>query len=204
MIELLPSNMPSNLPDWFLSVSLWKFFYRVRIHNNRLDYDDSALGFLLCLDWNGIKWFLRYTILSTFFSRPAIFLSRFIISFQVASLGESWRSGGDHLLFALQRRTCVKTGYLSPEFGADFPNLIQVIWLYLKGSFFNISNYFNIQNPVLARVFHKIRYFQLVLIFLVASWIIRRQRTWADSGIDGRRRTALVVSTWFSLLTPLS
>jgi len=161
------------------------------------------LVFYCVLDGRGLRWFLGYTLLSGFASGLAILLSMVILCFQVASLGENWRDGVNHLLFSLEKRTYAKTGR-GPEYPDSLISLTNMLWIYLKGAFFNISNYFNIQNPVLARVFHKIRYFQLVLIFLVASWFLRRQRTWADSGTDGRRSKALFVSTWFSLLAPVS
>ncbi len=113
-------------------------------------------------------------------------------------------NGVNHLLFALERRTYAKTGRGPRNTRASLTSLIQMLWIYLKGSFFDIPNYFNIQNPLLAKAFLKVRYCYLILVSFVASWLLLRQRTWADSCIDGRRSKALVVSTWFSILAPLS
>ena len=173
------------------------------------------LLFYCVLDKHGLRWFFRYTFLAGFASGLAIFLSMVILCLQITSVQgmsldgaypvqRGFMNGVHHLLFALERRSYAKAGIFSGEYGANFPSLIQMLWIYLKGSFFDIPNYFNVQNPLLVKTFLKVSYLYLVLIFLVASCILRGQKFWTDPGIDGRRSKALVVSTWFSLLAPLS
>jgi hypothetical protein len=173
------------------------------------------LVFYCVLDKRGLSWLFRYTLLAGFASGSVIVLSMGILCLQIASVQgmsldgahpvqRGFMDGVHHLLFALERRSYAKTGLFSREYGADFPSLIQVLWIYLKGSFFEIPNYFNIQNPLLAKAILKVRYLHLILVFGIASWTLHLHKSLADAGVDGRRGKALVVSTWFSLLAPLS
>jgi len=171
------------------------------------------LIFYYVLDERGLRWLFRYTLLAGFASGLAIFLSMVILCLQIASvqgmsldgshhIQRGFLNGVNHLLFALERRTYAKTGG-GTEYSASLTSLIQMLWIYLKGSFFDIPNYFNIQNPLLAKALLKVRYCYVILVSFVASWLLLYRKSWATC-IDGRCTRALVVSTWFSILAPLS
>ena len=162
------------------------------------------LVFYYVLDQRGRRWLSRYTLLAIFASGLAIVLSMVVLCFQVAAIKGSLLNGVHYIIHSLKKRTYAKTPIWHREYSASLTSLTQMLWIYLKGPFFDLPNYFNVQNPFLIKAFLKVRYPYLILIFWVASWLLRRKRTWADSGIDGRRSKALVVSTWFSILAPLS
>jgi len=137
------------------------------------------LIFYYVLDERGLRWLFRYTLLAGFASGLAIFLSMVILCLQIASVQEmsldgshhiqrGFLNGVNHLLFALERRTYAKTGG-GPEYSASLTSLIQMLWIYLKGSFFDIPNYFNIQSPLLAKALPKVRYCYVILVSFVAS-----------------------------------
>ena len=173
------------------------------------------LIFYYVLDERGLRWLFRYTLLAGFASGLAIFLSMVILCLQIASVqGMSLDGSSSYSKGFSERRESsvvrfgkenVRKNRRGPEnTAASLTSLIQMLWIYLKGSFFDIPNYFNIQNPLLAKALLKVRYCYVILVSFVASWLLLYRKSWAAC-IDGRRtkgtgRLNMVFNTCSSIM----
>ena len=147
----------------------------------------------------GTRWFLRYAFLAGLSAGMAILLSMGILCFQIAYLKGGWMDGINHILYALERRTYGTPDSFSPEL-----TMAQMLWIYIKDFYINLETYFTINNPLISKIFLRIRYIYLIFIFLIATGVLFIKKHRPDFNSEGGRVKALMVSTWFSILAPLS
>jgi hypothetical protein len=149
--------------------------------------------------------FLTGLFTAVFSSFLAIFLSFIILCTQIASIKGGFLDGVDHILFSFEKRT-----YANPQ---DFPSLFapslesdvgHVVFAYLKGTFFDFNNYLHSPDPFISKYILKIRYFHLILLFMIMSGILYSLQKKHASEKEGRSQLALIFATWFSILAPLS
>ena len=80
---------------------------------------------------------------------------------------------------------------------------IGVVITYVNGIFFDLNNYLSISNSFVSNFLLKVRYVYLIVLFIVMSVLLflRSKKMMAE-----RRQhyIALIWTTWFSILAPLS
>jgi hypothetical protein len=135
----------------------------------------------------------------------AILLSFSILFFQIASVTGKLQDGVDHVIYALQKRTYADSNKFPAQYAPSYEaNPIVVIAIYLKGTFFNANNYISTSNPLISRFIFHFRYLYLIILLLIMSVYMYFRR---NSGVTEKKRQkslALITTTWFSLLAPLS
>jgi hypothetical protein len=152
-----------------------------------------------------IRKFFTGFFTAAFSSCLAILLSFLILCFQIGSVKGSLVDGVDHIVYSLQKRT-----YANPD---DFPSVytaslksgtIPVIVKYLKGTFFDGNNYISSSNRFVHNYLLNIRYSYLILLFIIMSGILYFLRKSRVAEKEKQKKLALIFSTWFSILAPLS
>lgn len=139
--------------------------------------------------------FIRCTLVAMFGSCLAIFLSFSILCFQIASVKGNLLDGVNRIDYSLQKRT--HGG--SPDFPIEIRSSLQsnttnVVFTYLKGTFFDLNNYLSTESSFVKSFLFKIRYIHLIVIFLVASVLVYRRRNKYSC-----TNNALVFATCFSI-----
>ena len=154
------------------------------------------------------KWsrhqYLKWTLAAITGSGVAIFFSVVILCFQIGAAKGGFMDGLEHVIWSFGKRT-----YAEPQ---DYPEVyaasleagtIGVVITYVNGVFFDLNNYLSITNAFVSNFLLKIRYGYLIVLFMVMSALLflRNQKM-----IPERRQhsIALIWTTWFSMLAPLS
>lgn len=76
--------------------------------------------------------------------------------------------------------------------------------LYWKtGVYFDANNFIYTQNPCLAEHFQKVRFSHLIVLFMLASGVLRFRGRRLPEAEEQKSRT-LLAATWFAFLAPLS
>jgi hypothetical protein len=135
----------------------------------------------------------------------AILLSLVVLCLQIASVEGTVLDGARYVMFTLGKRTYGDPSNYSPAYTASLStHMLQIIAVYLKGTFLDMGNYIQTTNPAVSRFVLNIRYGYVVAMAALASMYLcrTRRRLLFDRGRD--RVRALLISTWFSLLAPLS
>lgn len=140
----------------------------------------------------------------------AIFLTLSILCLQIASIKGSFSDGINHIAYSLLSRTHASSINMPAEYmGAREAKSLQastrdVLAIYLKtGIYFDINNYIYSESPITTEYVRKIRYSYLIVMFLLASGIVLFVRI-GESNENRRKNLALLGTTWFSVLAPLS
>ena len=153
--------------------------------------------------WNRHQ-YLKWTLAAGLGSCVAIFFSVVILCFQIGAAKDGFMDGVGHVLWSFGKRT-----YAEPQ---DYPEVyaasleagtIGVVITYVNGIFFDLNNYLSITNPFISNFLLKIRYAYLIVLFVVMSVLLflRRKKTMAERR---QHSIALIWTTWFSILAPLS
>ena len=154
--------------------------------------------------WN-VRGLLASFFTAAFSSCLAILATFILLCFQVAAVKGSFRDGIHHIVYSFEKRT-----YANPQ---DFPSVyaaslesstVRVVGRYLKGTFFDANNYLSCSNRFVSTFLLKVRYLYVVLLFMMASAILYFLRDRCLTEEERRKRLALVLATWFSMLAPLS
>ena len=154
--------------------------------------------------WNMNKC-LKWGFAGVLGSGVAIFLSLIILCFQIGSVKGGFMDGVEYVVYTLGKRThgnaeSYPAGY-TPSLNAS---TVRVLTIYISGVFLDLNNHLSHPNSFVSNFLLKIRYIYLIVFFIVMSLLLflccnepvlieRRQRY-----------IALVWTTWFSILAPLS
>jgi hypothetical protein len=157
------------------------------------------------LDKLSTRQFLTHTFVAVLGSFLAIFLTLTILCLQIASIKGSVLAGIEHIVFSLMARTHGYAHDFPTSYAASLnSSTINVIIIYLKGTFFNLNNYLSISNPLVSRFVFRIRYIYLIVLFLAMSLLILLSRNEHISAKQRQSYIALIFAAWFSILAPLS
>ena len=135
----------------------------------------------------------------------AILVSFVILGFQLAAVKGSFLNGIDHIVYAFKYRTYASPEYFPPEVAASLEaSTAEVLYIYLKGTFFDANHYIASSNPFVSKFLLKFRYLPLILLFLIMTGILNSLRKRSVNEIEEQTYSPLILATWFSILAPLS
>lgn len=153
--------------------------------------------------WNRQQ-YLKWTLAAILGSGIAIFLSFIMLCFQIGAVKGGFVDGIEHVIWSFGKRT-----YASPE---DYPPVyaasldagpLGVVITYMNGVFFDFNNYLSNTNSFISKHLFKVRYYYLIVLFIAISvpLFLRSRKMIAERQ---RQFHALIWTTWFSILAPLS
>ena len=153
--------------------------------------------------WNRHQ-YLKWTLAAIGGSSVAIFFSLIILCFQIGAAKDGFMDGVAHVIWSFGKRT-----YAEPQ---DYPAVyaasleagtIGVVITYMNGIFFDLNNYLSITNVFISNFLLKIRYGYLIVLFMLMSALLflRSRKMMAERR---QHSIALIWTTWFSILAPLS
>lgn len=155
---------------------------------------------------SGIRRMVKDIALVLFGSFLAIFLSLIILCFQIGTVEGSMIEGVDHILYTLSKRTYSNpqkfTGIIAG--GLQF-DILSIVIRYVIGSYLSLTNYIpTTTGSFLSKYLLQVRYAHILFITFVASVFLYFSRNKCTSLKQGQNQIALVLTTWFSILAPLS
>ena len=153
--------------------------------------------------WSG-RQYVKWTLAAGLGSGVAIFFSVVMLCFQIGAAKDGFMDGVEHVLWSFGKRT-----YAEPQ---DYPEVyaasleagtIGVVITYVNGIFFDLNNYLSFTNSFLSNFLLKVRYAYLIVLFMVMSALLflRSQKMMTE---QRGHYIALIWTTWFSILAPLS
>jgi hypothetical protein len=135
----------------------------------------------------------------------AVLLSLNILCVQIAAVEGSMESSFKHISFSIQKRTHSDARDFPPEYSASLKvPATRVLSRYVNSPYLDRSKYLNGRTNFMARYIFKVRHSHLIVLFLLASIVVCFRGRCCPSGDLWRRKKALMLVTWISILSPLS
>ena len=147
---------------------------------------------------------MKWTVAAALGSGVAIFLSLIMLCFQIGAVKDGFMDGIQHVIWSLGRRTYGNAEDFPPVYAASLQaGTIAVVIPYLNGVFFDLNTYFSQATTYVSNFLLKVRYYYLVILFIVMSVLLfwRSRKRMPERR---RQHIALIWTTWFSILAPLS
>ena len=138
-----------------------------------------------------------------------ILLSFGILCLQIASVQGDFWAGVNHIIYSFQKRTHIEpiaweVGDSPSAFAASLEaSTIAVLGKYLVGTYFDATNYLA-ASPFVSQYLLKIRYIYLIILFMFMSLVLYFRQDQQVATTEERKQRALLYTTWFSILAPLS
>ena len=134
-------------------------------------------------------------------SGVAIFLSLVMLCFQIGAVKDGFMDGVAHVIYSFGRRTYGEAEDFPQKYAASLrAGTMDVLITYMYGVFLDLNNYLSIKNAFVSNTLLKIRYYYLIVLFLLMSALL-----FLRSNAERRQQNiALIWTTWFSMLAPLS
>jgi hypothetical protein len=158
----------------------------------------------------GFRRFLTGLFTAAFSSLLAIMLTFLILCFQIGSVQGHFVDGVNHIVYSFAKRTSgniqglhSKNEY-APSLEARAASSPQVVYRYLRGTFFNGNNYLYCSNQLISDYLLKVHYLYLIILFIIMSGLLHYLRNRCVTEKEQRKHHALIFTTWFSVLAPLS
>ena len=150
--------------------------------------------------WSG-RQCVKWTLAAGFGSGVAIFLSLLLLCFQIGAAKDGFMDGVAHVIWSFGKRTYGEVQDYPAVYAASLEaGTIGVVITYVNGIFFNLNNYLSHTNTFVSNFLLKIRYSYLIVLFIVMSVLL-----FLRSNAERRQPyIALIWTTWFSILAPLS
>ena len=153
--------------------------------------------------WNKHQ-YMKWTLAVVCGSGVAIFLSLMLLCFQIGAVKGGFMDGVAHVVYSFGKRTHGEAqGF--PKVYADSleAGTIGVVITYVNGIFFDLNNYFSNASTFVSDFLLKVRYVYLIVLFMVMSVLLflRNKKVMAERR---QQDIALIWTTWFSILAPLS
>ncbi|RKU24684.1 hypothetical protein C6503_00210 [Candidatus Poribacteria bacterium] len=195
----------------FIAVSIKCFINGYEYITTTLLMMMAPFVYYVILDkWNRqqcVKW----TLAAGLGSGVAIFFSFIMLCFQIGAAKDGFMDGVEHIIWSFGKRTYGEAEDFPPVYAASLEaGTIGVVITYMNGIFFDLNNYFSQSNLSKLLVFNfllkvlKVRYYYLIVLFVVMSALLFWR---SNKEILAERRPhyiALIWTTWFSMLAPLS
>jgi len=148
---------------------------------------------------------VKWTLAAGLGSGVAIFLSFIMLCFQIGAAKDGFMDGVAHIIWSFGKRTYANAEDFPPVYAASLnAGTLSVVITYMNGIFFDLNNYLSTSNDFVSNFLLKIRYYYLIILFIVMSVLLFLR---SNKEILAERRphyTALIWTTWFSILAPLS
>ena len=148
---------------------------------------------------------MKWTLGAGLGSGVAIFLSLIMLCFQIGAAKDGFMDGVAHVIWSFGKRTYGEAQDYPAVFAASLEaGTIGVVITYMNGIFFDLNNYLSNTNSFVSNSVLKVRYIYLIVLFMLMSALLFFRRN--EKGIAERRQhyIALIWTTWFSILAPLS
>ena len=153
--------------------------------------------------WNRHQ-YLKWTLAAVCGSGVAIFFSLLMLCFQIGAAKGGFMDGVAHVVWSFGKRTYGEAQDYPAVYAASLEaGTIGVVVTYVNGIFFDLHNYLSNANGFVSNFLLKIRYAYLIVLFLVMSVLL----FWHSKKVAANRQQhyiALIWTTWFSILAPLS
>ena len=153
--------------------------------------------------WSG-RQCLKWTLVAGFGSGIAIFFSLIMLCFQIGAAKDGFMDGVAHVVWSFGKRTYANAEDYPPVYAASLEaGTIGVVVTYVNGIYFDLNNYLSNANTFVSDFLLKIRYGYLIALFMVMSVVLflRSKKMMAERR---QHSIALIWTTWFSMLAPLS
>ena len=154
--------------------------------------------------WNGrqcVKWALTAGL----GSGVAIFFSLIMLCFQIGATKDGFMDGVEHVIWSFGKRTYGEAQDYPAVYAASLEaGTIGVVITYMKGVFFDLNNYLPDTNAFISNFLLKIRYVYLIVLFLLMSTLLFLRSNEKMMAERRQQGIALIWTTWFSILAPLS
>lgn len=147
---------------------------------------------------------LKWVLAAGIGTGVAVLLSMLMLCFQIGAVKGEFMHGIKHVIWSFGKRTYASPTDYPPIYAASLEaGTIGVVITYMNGVFFDLNNYISLENAFVQKHLFKIRYFYLIVLFIAISDLLFL----LNNKMDAARRTqhsALIWTTWFSILAPLS
>ena len=189
----------------FITVSIKCFINGYEYITTTLVMMMVPLVYYIVLDkWNRhqcVKW----TLVAGLGSGIAIFLSFVMLCFQIGAVKDGFMDGVAHVIWSFGKRTYGEAEDFPPVYAASLEaGTIGVVITYMNGIFFDLNNYLPDTNTFVSNVVLKVRYVYLIVLFLLMSVLLFLRINEKSIAAQRQHYIALIWTTWFSMLAPLS
>ena len=148
---------------------------------------------------------VKWTLAAVSGSGVAIFLSLIMLCFQIGAVKGGFMDGVEHVIWSFGKRTYGDAENFPPIYAASLEaRTIGVVITYMNGVFFDLNNYLPKTKVFVPNFLLKVRYVYLIVLFMVMSALLFFRSN--EKAVAARRQhyIALIWTTWFSILAPLS
>ena len=136
--------------------------------------------------------------------RGDFFQSHHVSVSQIGAVKGGFMEGIAHVIWSFGKRTYGEAGDYPAVYAASLEaGTIGVVITYMNGIFFDLNNYLSQANSFVSNFLLKVRYVYLIVLFMAMSVLLflRSKKITAERR---QQNIALIWTTWFSILAPLS
>ena len=188
----------------FISVSIKCFINGFEYITTTLIMMMVPLVYYVILDKWGKHQCVKWTLAAGLGSGVAIFLTLILLCFQIGAVKGGFMDGVGHVVYSFGKRTYGNAENFPAVYAASLEaGTIEVVVTYLNGIFFDFNNYLSQTNAFVSNFLLKVRYVYLIVLFMAMSVLLffQSQKMMAE---QRGHYIALIWTTWFSILAPLS
>jgi hypothetical protein len=154
--------------------------------------------------WGGGK-ALKLSLVAASAAGAAVLLSAVLLCLQFSIAGGGLADGIRHMWFCLSKRTYGNPAAFAGDDAVGLrASMIPVILQYIIGIYFDGRSFLNAPDTRAYWLLLNVRYFHLIVAFLGASVFVFATGRRGGPGEPQRKASALLLTTWFSILAPLS
>ena len=148
---------------------------------------------------------VKWTLAAGIGSGVAIFLSFIMLCFQIGAAKDGFMDGVEHIIWSFGKRTYGEAADFPPVYAASLnAGTLSVVITYMNGIFFDFNNYLPDLNAFISNLLLKIRYYYLIVLFIGMSALLFWRSNKETLTEQRQHYIALIWTTWFSILAPLS
>ena len=162
------------------------------------------LVYYVILDKWGRHQCVKWTFAAGLGSGVAIFLTLVLLCFQIGAVKGGFMDGVGHVVYSFGKRTYGNAENFPAVYAASLEaGTVGVVVTYMNGIFFDLNNYLSQTNSFVSNFLLKVRYISLIVLFIAMSVLLflQSQKMMAE---QRGPHIALIWTTWFSILAPLS
>ena len=148
---------------------------------------------------------MKWTLGAGLGSGVAIFLSLIMLCFQIGAVKGGFMDGVEHVIWSFGKRTYGDAENFPPIYASSLEaRTIGVVITYMNGVFFDLNNYLPKTKVFVPNFLLKVRYVYLIVLFMVMSALLFLRSNEKTMAERRQHYIALIWTTWFSILAPLS
>jgi hypothetical protein len=154
--------------------------------------------------WSG-RQYVKWMLAAGLGSGVAIFLSFIMLCFQIGAAKDGFMDGVGHIIWSFGKRTYGEASDFPPVYAASLEaGTVGVVITYMNGIFFDLNNYLSQTNTFISNAVLKVRYVYLIVLFMLMSVLLFLRINEKAIAAQRQHYIALIWTTWFSILAPLS